>query len=83
MKIREAIFKKAMELLGGRESIAYNIPDIAEQVYQDIIYQVKRQFGIKKFEEIYMEDEDVVLDIIENAKLPLYLESQVLIFNEE
>lgn len=82
MKIREAIQLKAIELLGGKESIAYGISHIAELVYQDVIYQLKRQFGIKRFEEVYMEDEEVVLELIENFKLPLYLESQITLLNE-
>lgn len=81
MKIREAIQTKAVELLGGAESVAYNIPDIAEQVYQDIIQQLKRQFGIKKFAEIYMCDEEVVLELIQNAELPIFLETQIAILN--
>lgn len=81
MRIREAIQTKAIELLGGLESVAYGMPDIAEQVYQDIVFQVKRQFGIKRFADIYMQDEEVVLDIIQNATLPLFLDSQIAILN--
>ena len=83
MRIREAIQAKAVELLGGSESVAYSIPDIAEQVYQDIIQQLKRQFGIKKFAEIYMCDEEVVLELIHNAELPIFLETQIAILNGE
>ena len=83
MRIREAIQAKAVELLGGSESVAYSIPSIAEQVYQDIVQQLKRQFGIKKFAEIYMCDEEVVLELIHNAELPIFLETQIAILNGE
>lgn len=82
MKIRQALIEKAVELVGGKDSVAYKSSFIAEELYKDLIHQLKRQFGIKKFEEIYMHDEDVVLELIRDFDLPLYLEELITSMNE-
>lgn len=75
--IQLAVRKKGIEVLGGKESNAYKNKSTRTFVYSDIQCMLRRNFGVKRYEEIRHKQADIALKLIEDYTPPLFLQDRV------
>lgn len=79
-KITEAVKKKGVAVLGGKNSNAYKNSSLRTKLYQDLHRDVRRQFGVSTYKAIKRNQCEQVLDMVESYKPPIFLDA--LISNE-
>ena len=81
--IQNAIRKKAIEVLGGTDSNAYHDHSIHGYAFSDIQIEVRRQFGVKRYDQIKHKDVPAALKIIEGYKPPLHIREKITAANAQ
>ena len=81
-EIQALVRKKGIEALGGYRSIAYNDNSLRGKVYSDIQQQIRREFGVVRYEAIKRSQLEMAKEIIINYKAPLVLENEIKLLNE-
>lgn len=76
-KITNAVRRKGVQCLGGKEYEAYKDRSLRGKVYADLYGELKRQFGVTSYKAIKRSQCDQAVDIIERYELPLILSEQV------
>ena len=82
-EIQVLVRKKGIEVLGGYRSIAYNNNSLRGKVYSDIQHQIRREFGVVRYEAIKRSQLEMAKEIIINYKVPLVLENEIKLLNGE
>ena len=82
-EIQVLVRKKGIEALGGYRSIAYNDNSLRGKVYSDIQQQIRREFGVLRYEAIKRSQLEMAKEIIINYKVPLVLENEIKLLNGE
>lgn len=82
-EIQALVRKKGIEALGGYRSIAYNDNSLRGKVYSDIQQQIRREFGVLIYEAIKRSQLEMAKEIIINYKVPLVLENEIKLLNEQ
>jgi len=82
-ELQALVKKKGIEVLGGYHSKAYDDPSIRTKVYSDIQKQLRREFGVSRYEGIKHSQLDVAKHIITEYKVPLCLQSEIGIKNNQ
>ena len=82
-EIQALVRKKGIEALGGYRSIAYNDNSLRGKVYSDIQHQIRREFGVVRYEAIKRSQLEMAKEIIINYKVPLVLENEIKLLNGE
>lgn len=82
-EIQALVRKKGIEALGGYRSIAYNDNSLRGKVYSDIQQQIRREFGVLRYEAIKRSQLEMAKEIIINYKVPLVLENKIKLLNGE
>ena len=82
-EIQALVRKKGIEALGGYRTIAYNNNSLRGKVYSDIQHQIRREFGVSRYEAIKRSQLEMAKEIISNYKVPLVLENEIKLLNEE
>ena len=82
-EIQALVRKKGIEVLGGYRSIAYNNNSLRGKVYSDIQQQIRREFGVLRYEAIKRSQLEMAKEIIINYKVPLVLENEIKLLNEQ
>lgn len=82
-EIQALVRKKGIEALGGYKSVAYNDNSLRGKVYSDIQHQIRREFGVSRYEAIKRSQLEMAKEIISNYKVPLVLENETKLLNEE
>lgn len=82
-EIQALVRKKGIEALGGYRSIAYNDNSLRGKVYSDIQHQIRREFGVSRYEAIKRSQLEMAKEIIINYKVPLVLENEIKLLNGE
>ena len=82
-EIQALVRKKGIEALGGYRSIAYNDNSLRGKVYSDIQQQIRREFGVLRYEAIKRSQLEMAKEIIINYKVPLVLENEIKLLNEQ
>ena len=82
-EIQALVRKKGIEALGGYRSIAYNDNSLRGKVYSDIQQQIRREFGVLRYEAIKRSQLEMAKEIIINYKVPLVLENEIKLLNVE
>lgn len=81
--IQSAVKKKGVQVMGGKESNAYQDKSTRTYVYADIQCELRRQFGVKRYKEIKHKDAPDAVRIIENYQLPIVLKNRVDMANAQ
>lgn len=76
-KITEAVKKKGVAVLGGKNSNAYKNSSLRTKLYQDLHRDVRRQFGVSTYKAIKRNQCEQVLAMIENYKPPIFLDDLI------
>lgn len=81
--IQSDLRKKAVEALGGYKSPAYNDKSTRTYVFADIQRELKRQFDVKRYDQIKHKDTPIALEVIAQYRLPLALKNRVDMVNAQ
>lgn len=81
--IQSAVRKRGIEVMGGKDSNAYKDNRVRGSVYYDIQSTLKRNFGVRKYEEIKHQQVDIALDIIAAYEPPYILKEKVNYINSQ
>ena len=80
----QALVKKVgLRILGGKNSAAYKDNSIRTRVYTDIQQQLKRQFGVSRYQAIKRCQLDKAIEIIEEYRAPLVLQQDIDFINNQ
>ncbi|NFL75338.1 hypothetical protein FDB81_06245 [Clostridium sporogenes] len=80
----QALVRKAgIKVLGGYRSPAYQDNSTRGKVYADIQHQLKREFGVSRYEAIKRSQLETAKEILENYTVPIYLEDQIINTNNQ
>ena len=82
-EIQALVRKKGIAALGGYRSIAYNDNSLRGKVYSYIQQQIRREFGVLRYEAIKRSQLEMAKEIIINYKVPLVLENKIKLLNEQ
>ena len=81
--IQKAVQKRGIEVMGGKDSNAYQDNSVRGSVYSDIQCTLRRNFGVRRYEEIKHRQVDIALDIIANYEPPYILQEKVKYANSQ
>ncbi|MCM1224431.1 MAG: ORF6C domain-containing protein [Lachnospiraceae bacterium] len=76
-RITEAVKKKGVAVLGGKESNAYNNRSIRQKVYNNIYSNLKYNFGVKSYKSIKRSQCDRAIEIIQKYEPPFFLSEMI------
>ena len=74
----QALVKKVgISALGGKDSAAYKDKSIRTKVYSDIQKQIRRQFGVSRYEAIRHTQLSKAVEIVKSYELPYHLKELI------
>lgn len=82
-ELQAEVRKKGIEVLGGYRSAAYNNKSLRSRTYKDIQCQIKREFGVNRYEAIKSKQVDKAIEIIRDYKAPYILANEITIENNQ
>lgn len=82
-ELQALVRSKGVQVLGGYKSTAYNDHSLRGKVYSDIQRQIKREFGISKYEAIKRSQLDIARSIVEEYKAPTVLVTEISNLNNQ
>lgn len=82
-ELQNLVRKKGIEVLGGYKSKAYNNKSLRTKVYTDIQRQLKREFGVCRYEAIKHSQLELAKQIIEQYKAPTVLVQEISLLNSQ
>lgn len=82
-EIQALVRKKGTEVLGGYRSLAYNDNSLRGKVYSDIQHQIKREFGVTRYEAIKRSQLEKAKEIVNRYRVPLVLEDEIILLNNQ
>lgn len=80
--IVNSVKKKGVEVLGGKQSRAYNDRCVRQRVYNDLYHNLKYNFSVRSYKSIRRKDTDKAVEIVERYIPPLFLEEQIAELNK-
>lgn len=75
--LREAVNKRVMHILGGKESKAYKNRSIVNTIFGDAYRNLKRNFDVRKYNCIKRSQIEIALKIAEEYVPPVYLAERI------
>ena len=81
--IQNAVRKRGIEVMGGKDSNAYRDNSVRGSVYADIQGTLRRNFDVKRYEEIKHQQVDIALNIIASYEPPYVLKERVSFVNSQ
>lgn len=82
-KLSRAVKKKCMELLGGKESNAYNDPALRRKVHSAAYRNLWTNFDITTYKAVKRNQMETALRLVEEFKLPVHLAETVETTNSQ
>ncbi|WIF95052.1 ORF6C domain-containing protein [Caminicella sporogenes] len=82
-ELQALVRKKGIEVLGGYRSPAYCNNSIRGKVYSDIQRQLKREFGVSRYEAIKRSQFELAKQVILDYKAPLVLVEEIEACNNQ
>ncbi|QEK12752.1 hypothetical protein FQB35_10655 [Crassaminicella thermophila] len=82
-ELQGIIRKKGIEVLGGYKSPAYCDNSLRGRVYADIQKQLKREFGVRRYEAIKRSQLETARKIVEEYRLPIVLADEIRLANSQ
>lgn len=80
----QALVKRiGTKALGGYKSHAYENRSVRTKVYSDIQHQLKREFGVERYEAIKRCDLPIARKIVEEYKAPMVLNNEIQAINQQ
>ena len=82
-EIQAAVKRKGVEILGGKGSAAYKNNSIRGKIYSDIQQQLRREFGVSRYEAIKRSQLNMAHEIVTKYKAPIYLTDEIYLLNQQ
>lgn len=82
-ELQSVVRKIGVKTLGGKNAPAYNDNSLRMKVYIDIQHQLKREFGVTKYEAIKRCQFEIAKKIVEEYSVPLILTEQIKLLNSQ
>ena len=82
-ELQALVRKKGIEILGGKGSPAYKDNSVRGKVYADIQHQLKREFGVTRYEAIKRSQLELAKEIVESYKTPIVLVDAITTLNNQ
>lgn len=82
-EIQSLVKKKGTSVLGGYKSNAYNDNSLRGKVYSDIQKQLRREFGVEKYEAIKRSQFDIAKQVVNEYKAPTVLIQEINALNAQ
>jgi phage regulator Rha-like protein len=82
-EIQAFVKKIGTKALGGYRSPAYNDKSLRGRVYADIQHQLKREFGVSRYEAIKRNQLEKATEIVNNYKAPTVLVDEIVQANNQ
>ena len=82
-ELQVRVKKVGVKILGGKSTPAYRDNSIRQKVYTDIQHQLKREFGVTRYEAIKRSQLDIAIKIVEGYKVPLILQQEIEYLNNQ
>lgn len=82
-KISEAVKKKGVECLGGKESNAYKDKSLRGRLYSDLHKQLRREFGVSTYKAIKRNQANTAIALIRCYAPPLVLSETIETVNSQ
>lgn len=79
----QALVRKVGIKVLGYKTPAYNDRSLRTKVYTDIQHQLKREFGVTRYEAIKRKQLDKAIEILENYTVPVYLKEEIFNINNQ
>ncbi|NFH48645.1 phage regulatory protein [Clostridium sporogenes] len=79
----QALVRKVGIKVLGYKTPAYNDRSLRTKVYTDIQHQLKREFGVTRYEAIKRKQLDKAKEILENYTVPVYLKEEIFNTNNQ
>lgn len=76
-KITEAVRKKGVAVLGGKQSNAYNDRGLRQKLYNNLYANLKYNFGVKSYKSIKRSQCDKAIEVIQRYEPPFFLAQQI------
>ena len=76
-KITEAVKKKGVSVMGGKQSNAYNNRSIRQKVYNNLYANLKYNFGVKSYKSIKRIQCDKAIEVINAYQPPFFLAQMI------
>lgn len=76
-RITEAVKKKGVTILGGKESNAYNNRNLRQKLYNNLYANLKYNFGVKSYKSIKRSQCDKAVEIIQKYEPPFFLSEMI------
>ena len=75
--VSKEVKKRVVEVLGGKDSNAYNDKSLSQKVFMDAYRNLKGNFDVSSYKAIKRNRKDVAIQIAREYKPPLYLAEQI------
>lgn len=82
-ELQALVRKKGTETLCGKGSQAYKDNSVRGKVYSDIQHQLKREFGVTRYEAIKRSQLELAKEIVKNYKAPIVLAGEIIALNNQ
>ncbi|WP_189910966.1 ORF6C domain-containing protein [Clostridium cochlearium] len=82
-ELQSLVRKIGTRTLGGYGSPAYKDNSLRGKVYADIQHQLKREFGVRRYEAIKRCQLDTAKEIVSNYKAPIVLQDEIISTNNQ
>lgn len=82
-ELQGLVRKIGMKSLGGHEAPAYKDNSLRGKIYSDIQRQLKREFGVRRYEAIKRCQLDKAKDVIERYRVPAILQDKIALKNNQ
>ncbi|APH24781.1 ORF6C domain-containing protein [Clostridium botulinum] len=76
-ELQALVRKVGIKTLGGYKTPAYNDRSLRTKVYTDIQHQLKREFGVTRYEAIKRKQLEKAKEILVNYTTPVYLKEEI------
>lgn len=82
-ELQAVVRRKGIEVLSGKDSQAYKDNSLRGKVYADIQHQIKREFGVSRYEAIKRSQLNKAIEIVNEYKVPYVLEDEIAKVNNQ
>lgn len=82
-QLQNTVRRKGIELLGGKNTRAYQDRSTRTKVYLDIQSTIKRNFGITSYKALKRKQLDKAIELVNEYKLPIILEEKINELNNQ
>ena len=76
-RITEAVRKKGVSIMGGKQSSAYSNRGLRQKVYNNLYANLKYNFGVRSYKSIKRSQCDRAVEVINSYQPPYFLQEQI------